>query len=354
MSELLLLDMEQIVSDGIIPWNSLNGSTVLVTGATGLIGSAIVRALFAAKEKHGLTIGILATGRDRSKAKQLVEYYGAEFFEQDICEPLMVHCNVDYVFHCAASTKSSDMAANPVGVIETSIKGMINVLTLAKEKHVKSMVYLSSMEVYGITDPDLPKVTEDILGFIDLKSPRSCYPESKRTCECLCNCGFKQYGLPVKTARLAQTFGAGTAGDDPRVFAQFARSALAGENIVLHTEGHSLGNYCYISDAVRGLFLLLLKGENGEAYNISNPEASMTIREMAELVSKKVCGGRVSVIIEKPLDIGKLGYAPDVTTRLSVEKLEKLGWKAKYGLAEMYGRMMADWRNSSRQYELGE
>jgi nucleoside-diphosphate-sugar epimerase len=342
--------MEQVVSDGNIPWDDLRGSTVLITGATGSIGSTLVRALSAVKKERVPDIRILATGRDRAKAKPLMESYGAEFIRRDICDPLPIHGKVDYIFHCAAVTRSSEMAANPVGVIETSLEGTLNILALAKEKRVKSMVYLSSMEVYGATAPDLSYVTEDALGAIDLKNPRSCYPESKRMCECLCNCSFKQYGIPVKTARLAQTFGAGSAYDDPRVFAQFARSALAGENIVLHTEGKSLGNYCDLSDAVRGLFLLLLKGENGTAYNIANPAASMTIREMAELVSEKISGGRSPVITDIPADAEKLGYAPVSTGRLCVEKLEKLGWKAYYGLEEMYRRMMAGWNNNSGQY----
>lgn len=347
MSKVLLNDMEQIVSDESFLREELRGSTVLITGATGAIGSAIVRTLLAANEKYGLNVRILAFCRNQKKAKQLFGPCGAEFYEQEICTPLSVPGRVEYIFHCAAVTKSSEMAANPVGVIETSFKGTENILALAREKSVKSMVYLSSMEVYGITDPALPWVKEENLGYIDLQKIRSCYPESKRMCECLCACWYFQYGVPVKTARLAQTFGAGTSKEDSRVFAQFARSATAGEDIILHTEGNSLGNYCYLADTVRGLFLLLLKGENGNAYNIVNPDASMTIREMAELVANKVCNEKITVRIEKPADIEKLGYPPDTAMRLSAEKIEKLGWRPRYGLKDMYQRMIQDWRENT-------
>lgn len=347
MSKVLLDDMEQIVSDSSIPWGELRDSTTLITGATGTVGSALVQALSAVNKKYELGVRILACGRDLIKSKRLVKFSGVEFFEQDIRNPLTVQGNVDYIFHCAAVTKSSEMAINPLGVIETSIKGTSNVLTLAREKSVKSMVFLSSMEVYGITYSTMPFVMEEDLGYIDLKNPRSCYPESKRMCECLCSCWFAQYGVPVKTARLAQTFGAGTPEDDSRIFAQFARSVMAGEDIILHTEGNSQGNYCYMSDTVRGLFLLLLKGKNGEPYNIANPAASMMIRQMAELVASKAGEGRSKVVVRKPADIEKHGYPPDTAMRLSVEKIEELGWRPRYGLEEMYHRMILDWRDNA-------
>ncbi len=162
-------------------------------------------------------------------------------------------------------------------------------------------------------------------------------------CECLCACWLSQFGLPVKIARLAQTFGAGTPKSDTRVFAQFARSALAGRDIVLHTEGRSRGNYCYIADAVTGLLVVLLKGTTGEAYNIANPGASATIREMAELVANTIGNGTVSVVVDASADARQLGYAPDATARLGVEKLKMLGWAPRYGLGDMYARMVAEW-----------
>lgn len=344
MTGILMEDMKQIVSDTHIPWDMLKDSTVLITGATGAIGSAIVRALYAANQIKKLNIRILALGRNKEKAKSLLKLYGAEFLVQDICDPVVINCSVDYVFHCAAVTKSSEMVSNPVGVIETSIKGTMNILNLAREKNAQSVVFLSSMEIYGITDPALSSVNENVLGYIDLKKTRSCYPESKRLCESLCNGYFSQYGVPVKLARLAQTFGAGSRKDDPRVFAQFSRSAIAQENIMLHTNGKSRGNYCYIADAIRGLFFLLLKGKSGEAYNIANPDASVTIREMAEIVAEKVCGGRISVVVDIPPNVETRGYAPVVTLRLNVDKIKELGWQPVYGLEEMYERMITGWK----------
>jgi nucleoside-diphosphate-sugar epimerase len=234
------------------------------------------------------------------------------------------------------------MVAKPVDVITTAVDGTRNVLELARERHCKSVVYLSSMEVYG--QIELAQVKETDLGYLDLSNPRSSYPESKRLCESLCVAYSAQCGVPVKIARLAQTFGAGTAQANTRVFAQFARSAMAGENITLHTEGKSRGNYCYLADAVRGLLTLLLNGANGQAYNIANPDASVTIREMAELVASEIGHGRVKMVVEVPSDIEKRGYKPYVGFALNVDKLKALGWQPQYGLAAMYKRMIADWQ----------
>jgi nucleoside-diphosphate-sugar epimerase len=337
LPQILREDLRDIVSDGAIPWEQLRGTTVLVTGASGLIGSAIVRALEAANSAHSLNVKTLALSRS---VPDCAGNY-AEYIARDLCEAVSIDSAVDYVFHCAAITKSSEMAARPVDVIANALKGTANVLELAREKSVRSFVYLSSMEVYG---QFAGEAAESDLGGLDLTNPRSCYPESKRMCEVLCAAYLSQYGVAVKIARPAQTFGAGTPKNDTRVFAQFARSVIAGENIVLRTEGNSRGNYCYTADAVRGLLLILLKGKNGEAYNIANPESSAAIREMAEIAAA-AADGKISVVVEKASDPAKLGYAPDSALRLNIGKISELGWKPKRGLAEMYRRMFDDWRS---------
>jgi len=336
-------DIEQIITSPEIPWGAVKNSAILITGATGLIGRALVHTLSAANNNYGLGLRIIAHGRNASKGAALSQACDAEFIAGDIREPLPLAAEkIDYIFHGAGITNSNDMVTRPTDVITTAIEGTERVLELAAEAHSKSVVYLSSMEVYGRT-PEI-EVSETDLGYIDLSSPRGSYPESKRMCENMCACWLKQYNVPVKTARLAQTFGAGTPKDDPRVFAQFARSVMAKENIVLHTEGKSRGNYCYISDALRGLLVLLLKGKNGEAYNVVNPAASMTIYEMAKLLADK---HGVSVVVDIPDDAASCGYASDTAMHLSSGKINNLGWQPRYSLAEMYERLIADWSENT-------
>jgi nucleoside-diphosphate-sugar epimerase len=222
-----------------------------------------------------------------------------------------------------------------------AVYGSTNVLEMAIKRQTKSVVYLSSMEVYGQVEKE--EVSESDLGYLDLTDPRSSYPESKRFCECLCDNYCQQYGVPVKIARLAMTFGAGAPTDDTRVFAQFGRSVLEDEDIVLHTAGNTMGNYCYTADTIRAILLILLNGKNGEAYNVSNPNACMTIRAMADLVAGEIGQDRIGVRSDVSGDGRQLGYAPLKTFKLNIRKLRKLGWEPQYDMAEMYRRMVADW-----------
>ena len=338
-------DIIEITTDRNIPWFKLCDSTILVTGATGLVGGVLIRVLAAADVEHNLNIRIIGHGRNKDLGAILSQELGIEFIYGDIRDLISISAvsgNLDYIFHCASITKSSEMVSNPVDVITTAVDGTRNILELVRKRDCKGFIYLSSMEVYGKIDGI---VHEGDLGYLDLSNPRSCYPESKRFCEMMCISYAKQYNIPVKIARLAQTFGAGTPKDDTRVFAQFARSAIAGDDIELHTEGKSRGNYCYSADTLRALLTILLKGSNGEVYNIANPNTSVTIREMAELVANDLYDGKVKVVIKVPDDIKQRGYAEDSGFILNVDKLNALGWKPQYGLDEMYKRMIADWQD---------
>jgi len=347
MSTAFLSESQEILSDGNIPWGEMQSTSVLVTGATGLIGGLILRVLSKANLERGLNIRLIAHGRNKSKGHALSQECGAEFACGDIKVPPLskdIECKPDYIFHCAAITKSADMVAKPVDVVTTEVCGTKNVLELATSAKCKSIVYLSSMEVYGQTE--LCQVSEKDLGNIDLSSPRSSYPESKRLCEMLCKAYHAQHSLPVKVARLARVFGAGVPHDesDMRVASQFARKALACEDIELHTQGNSIANCCDTMDTVRGLLTILLKGKSGEAYNVANPSAAATVRQMAGIVANEVCKGKIKVLTDVPENVVQRGYAPDVGFRLNADKLTALGWLPRHGLEEMFRRMLADWK----------
>ena len=343
-------DLERIAASDCIDWEKLRGKSVLVTGATGLIGGLLVRGLICASAARGLNIRVVAAVRNRQKAEEMFAPFlqdGLELLVCDILQPIPVEGNLDYIIHGASVTASKEFVDRPVETILTTLKGTENLLNLAKEKQVESMVYLSSMEAYGVVDPEKYIVRETDYGYIDPLQVRSSYSEGKRMAEGLCGAYAHEYQVPVKTARLAQTFGAGIARSENRVFAQFARSIMEGTDIVLHTDGSKAHCYCYTSDAVLGLLTVLLRGKSGEAYNISNEATFGTIREMAEMLIETHPESGSKLVFDIPEDANKFGYAPTSRMLVNSEKLNALGWKAQVDLPEMFARLMAYMRGWS-------
>jgi dTDP-glucose 4,6-dehydratase len=247
---------------------------------------------------------------------------------------------VDYIIHGASITASKTFVEKPVETIETAYLGTRAMLNFAKTKEVKSFVYLSSMEVFGITDTRLREVKESDYGYIDILNPRSSYSESKRMCECLCACYAKEYDVPVKIARLVQVVGTGVDYNDSRVGAQFARSVIENKDIVLKTEGKTLRPCIYTRDAVAGVVTVLLKGAKGLAYSIANKNTAVTIREIAEMVVEKIAQNKIKVVFDTghvPVE-----YAPNLNLILNVNTalIQSLGWNAEVGLEESYRKMI--------------
>ena len=327
---------------------NLHDCTILVTGATGLIGSQIVKALLCKNRLKNTNIKVIALARSEEKVqkvfKDVLERENLRFVYGDILEQLSIEDKVDYIIHAASMTSSKDFINKPVETIESILYGTNNILKFAKDKEVKQVIYLSTMEVYGVDDWQNEKVTEEQLGYIDILKPRSSYPESKRLAENLCVSYWSEYGVPVKIARLAQTFGPGVTKDDNRVFAQFARSVINKKDIILHTTGKSVRNYCYIRDCILAILILLSKGKNGQAYTVVNENANISIKDMAEMVAKDIANNEIKVVIDIPDNIESYGYAPEENLKLSSKKIESLGWKAKIGLEESYRRMIESMR----------
>lgn len=319
----------------------------MVTGATGYIGRMLVRKLF---NSYGHDITITALVRDREKAKEVLPDE-TRIICVDITDGAMmsrIKERFDYIVHAAAITTSSYMVSHPVTTTDVIVLGTKNILDLALRSEITSMVYISSMEVYGsIESSRQQRISENELGDIDIRNPRSCYPMGKRMAENYCFSYHHQFNLPVKVARLAQTFGSGVSSDDRRVFAQFARSVLNSDDIILHTAGTSMGNYCAIDDALKGICMLLRHGTDGEAYNIANEDATMSIAEMAEMVTKEIAVGKISVRYNIP-EKNVYGYAPDTQLCLSSKKMMKLGWKPTKGLADMYRDLIEDWNKTKK------
>lgn len=311
-------------------------STFLITGATGLIGASLIHCLLALHEN----VRIVAPVRNAEKARNKFNPQELEFIRLIECDLIKFDYdsigNVDYIIHCAAPTSSKFFVERPVDTFSSIYDVTKALLDFSNRKKTKGFIYLSSLEVYGEINDDSVLVTENMQGYLDPLSVRSSYPMAKRATENLCSLYAAQYNVPVKIARLTQTTGAGIAKDDNRVIAQFARLAANGQDIILHTTGESARPYCYTMDSVTGILFVLLQGKSGEAYNIANEETYISAREMAEFVKNNI-NNMTNVKVE--LNDG-MGYAPVSKLKLSSAKLRNLGWTPKYGLKEIFERLV--------------
>lgn len=338
-----LEDLETICSQPCIPWEKLRGQTVLVTGATGLIGSQIVSALLYADLKFQLQLTVLALVRNEEKARrvfvaQLAESPRLKFVVGNVEQLPSIKGKVNFIIHGASPTASAFFVQHPVDTIQAAVLGTRNLLELARENNAAGFIYLSSMEVYGAPKDDIP-LKETAGTTIDTMSVRSCYPEAKRLCETMCASYYAQYQVPAVVVRLAQTFGPGVAADDGRVFAEFARCAKNGQDIVLHTTGESKRCYLYTADAVSAILAILLHGEPGKAYNAANPDTYCSICEMASLVADRVSKQDIHVSIRLNEE-KSIKYLPPHHLYLDSSRLQALGWSPTRDLQEMYLRMM--------------
>ncbi len=335
-------DMEQLVQ-AFPQTDLLQGKTVLVTGATGLIGSQIVKTLACFNRLKETDIQIIAHVRNAKKAEDLfghlMERGDVTLSVGDITEKIQTEKPVDYIIHGASATSSRYFVSNPVETIQIALNGTTNVLEFARsQEHLQGMVYMSSLEVYG-TPATTDFIKESDYGYIDPLSVRSSYSEGKRMAECICASYAGEYQVPVRIARLSQTFGPGVDYNDGRVFAEFMRCALEHRDIVLHTEGKTVRTYCYIKDAISAILHVLLFGTTGKAYNVTNKNTAVSIREMGELVAETLSDGDVKVVVDIPEDLASFGYNPEMIIRLDSSELEALGWQATVDLKEMYLRM---------------
>ena len=308
--------------------------SVLVTGATGLIGSALVRHFV----RQGRRVFAAVRNPERARAK-LGDLAGVQFLPWSCEAGDFGDVHPDWIVHAASETASRAFVETPVETALSVLTGTRRVLDFARRVQPRAVVMLSTMEVYG--QPSVDSVTERDYGYLDPLAVRACYPESKRMAENLCVAYAREYGVPAKIARLTQTFGEGVRYDDARVFAEFARAILERRDIVLKTPGTTARCYCYLGDALTAIETILRRGEVGTAYTVANADTFCTIREMAEalVAAHPEAGSRVVLDFA---DAEGRGFAPPFRMRLDCSRLQALGWKAQVGLMEMFDRMMKE------------
>lgn len=314
----------------VIPEIAISDGCVLVTGASGLIGSCIIDLLMLSNE-HGRHFDVYALGRNKEKLssrfKAFKESANLHFIEQDIMMPLNNDISYDYIIHGASNADPRNYALYPVETMLINVEGAKNILNYCKVHLDTRALLMSTFEVYGNAGKDVYVETDS--GIVDINKLRSCYPESKRCMEVLTRCYVDEYGVKAVIGRLSSIFGPTMAKDDSKAHAQFIRNGLNGENIVLKSKGEQRRTYCYVIDAVTGLLCVLSKGKVGEAYNISNENSIVSIAEVAQTVAN-IAGTRV--IMQLPNEIEKKGYSTPQNCILDNAGLRSLGWSGNYDI----------------------
>lgn len=333
-SKVIIEDLERM-SEVELPWRELDGKTILITGATGMLASYVTWLLFYINEYKGINVSVVALCRNKQKA---LDYFG-QFMDkpyfhlllQDVCDPIDYEEQVDYIFHLAGNASPHFINTDPVGIMKCNLLGTINVLEYARQKQVSKVLFASTREVYGKNE-DAERLKESAFGTLDPLDDRSCYPESKRAAETLLRSYYLQYGINYNILRIAHSYGPTMElENDGRVMADLIADAVSDKDIVLKSKGDAVRAFVYITDAVLGMFTALLKGEQSKAYNLANETEPVSIRELAEMLASFVCPAK-NVVCRIPSE--QKGYCAYRRTALDTTALELLGWKPSVSLAE--------------------
>lgn len=314
-----------------LPWEKLEGKSMLVSGSTGMIGSCLIDVVMQKNRTDGLNCKVYALGRDAEKAKIRFGYCKDcpefEFIAHDINRPFGHDLRESsFVLHLASNTHPVQYSTDPIGTVTTNIIGTNNLLEFAARHNAERFLFASSVEVYGENRGDVEKFDESYLGYIDCNTLRAGYPESKRCGEALCQAYRKQYGLDIVIPRFSRIYGPTMLTGDTKASSQFIRNAAAGEDIVLKSEGNQFYSYTYVTDAVSGLLTVLLKGKCGEVYNIADEGSDITLKELARLCAE---AAGTKVVFDLPDEEESRGYSKTTTARLETKRIRDLSWKAK-------------------------
>lgn len=309
----------------------LRNKSILITGASGLIGSSMVDLLCEANRNMKMGIQIYAMGRNLDRLFRRFPYaklyHNIHFIEHDIVQSLTKFFDIhfDYIIHAAGNASPQAIYTDPVGTIRANIDGTFNLLELLNHVKGKRLLFISSGEVYGQSSPDVLAFNEEYQGPITFLSVRSSYPLSKRTAENLCISYAKQYRLDTVIVRPCHIYGATILQSDNRAYAQFIRNAHHHQSIVLKSRGNQVRSYLYVADAVSSIFTALLNGKNGEAYNLANKRVCISIAELAQAIAEDA---DVQIRFEYHND----QPSPFSRAVLNCEKIEHLGWTAVFDL----------------------
>lgn len=326
-----------------LDWQALSGRRVVVTGAGGFIGGYLVRTLLALHRlgKVALPVDVVALVREPERARRRFasdpDAGRIDWLHWDLNQfalPPLGEAHV--VLHAASQASPRYYAVDPVGTMLPNTVGTAALLEAWRRcADPRGFLFVSSSEAYGAA-ADGEAWRETDTGRLDPLDARACYAESKRAGEALCMAWHRQHGLPTHIVRPFHTYGPGLRPDDGRVFADFAFNVARSEDIVIHSAGTARRAFCYISDAIAGVFSVLLSGQPGRCWNVANASAELSVLELAKLLAGLFPDRRLAI------DRRVQGDAPVAADRIvpNTTRLESLGWRARVPPAEGFLRMI--------------
>lgn len=327
-----ILDLKY-VTELELPWEKLNNKSIMISGATGLIGSCLIDVLML----KNINCKVFALGRSEKKARERFSYCWNserfEFVQYDVNIPLLRNDikDVNYILHMASNTHPLQYSMDPIGTITANIIGTQNMLEFATKHNAMRCVFTSSNEIYGENRGDVESFKEEYCGYINCNTLRAGYPESKRCGEALCQAYIIQKGLDIVIPRVTRTYGPTLLKNDSKALSQFLHRGVLGENIILKSEGNQYYSYLHVIDTVSGILTVLLKGKCGEAYNIADNASNIRLKHLATLVAKY---SNSKVIFDLPNTVESQGFSVVTKAILNNSKIKELGWSAKYNIEE--------------------
>ena len=330
-------DLEKIYISDVSSWEMLAEKSVLITGATGMLPSYLVFFFLYLNEEKNIPINIFALIRNERKAKTFFgDYISCDYFHLvfgDLCKKFVFNENVDYIIHGASLASPDYFNTKPVETLLPNVLGTYQLLEYSRHHQQTKFLFMSSGAIYGNQIGETP-VSEKDYGWIDPLSVRACYSESKRMGETMCLAWFREYQVPTRIVRIRHTYGPTlNLENDVRSFSYFINCLLKGNDIVLNSNGSEKIEFLYLSDAITGILKVLLYGQDGQAYNLSNSSERIAVSELAELI--------LSFDPEKNGQVIKSSDASTVSgkiRRTDTSKLEELGWVPRVSIMSGFSR----------------